>query len=93
MNNEFIHCGIVLPEDTRASIDRYVENGIPAGGFLRAVLANDLKEACGRADVYNQVALPCIVSYIYNECRSTCWGSYEAVDAWLAKHSAARSCS
>jgi len=90
MNVEFIHMGIVLPGGTRESIDRYVQYGIPTGGFLRAVLANDLKEACGRADVYNQVALPCIVAYLYNECPATCWGSYDRVDLWLEKHEEAR---
>lgn len=83
---EFIYMGIVLPASTRESIDRYVEHGVPTGGFLRAVLSNDLSGACERADVYNQIALCCIVAYLYNKCPGACWGSPESVAAWLKKH-------
>src|SRR6266702_2435822 len=65
------------------SIDRYVNNRIPAGGFLQAVLSNDLKEACARADNQNRYLLFEIVGYLYNEIPASCWGSPERVENWL----------
>jgi hypothetical protein len=76
--------------DVIESLQRYAETGCPTGGFLQAVLENDLKEACGRADEDNQRALFDIVGYIYNELPSTCWGSPQKVEDWLEEHRAER---
>jgi len=72
-----------IPENVKASLDRYVMNGIPTGDFLRAVLSNDLFEAVGRADMDNQHNLVSICQYIYNYCPSTCHGSLKKVDEWI----------
>lgn len=74
------------PEDVRDSLNRYVVEGIPTGDFLRAVLANDLMESIGRADVDNLKALPHICAYIYNYLPMNCIGSYQRVNDWLAVH-------
>lgn len=34
-----------IPEHTKAALDRYVNDRIPPGGFLTAVLTNDLTGA------------------------------------------------
>jgi hypothetical protein len=70
------------------TLDRYVLNHIPTGGFLEAVLSNDLKEACARADSQNRYLLFEIVSYLYNEVPSACWGSPEKVQKWLEARAA-----
>jgi hypothetical protein len=62
---------------------RYIDHHIPTGGFLEAVLSNDLKEAVGRADSQNMWLLPVIVAWLYNEAPMTCWGSRERVREWL----------
>ena len=67
------------------SLERYVEHRIAPGGFLLAVLSNNLREACGRADSENRYALFDIVGYIYNELPATCWGSPERVREWLQR--------
>ena len=72
-----------IPITTKETIDRYVQSRIPTGGFLYAVLTNDLFEAVGRADRYNRPALFDICNYIYNEIPYNCWGSKEAVEKWL----------
>lgn len=74
-----------IPEHLKSSLDAYVTTGRPTGGCLRAILANDLFEAVGRADKNTTEAMASLVSYVYNECPSRCHGSYEAVDAWLAR--------
>jgi len=65
------------------SLQRYVNDRIPPGGFLLAVLSNDLRGACERADQENQRALFEIVKYVYNYVPGVAWGSPERVDEWL----------
>lgn len=73
----------MIPERTRASIDRYVADHVEPGGFVRAVLENNLKESFGRADSENREALFDIVCYCYNEVPLNCWGSPDRVQKWL----------
>lgn len=56
----------IIPQLTRDSIMRYVEHGVQPGGFLTAVLCNDLYNATGRADRENLAALPAIVRWFAN---------------------------
>jgi hypothetical protein len=67
------------------SLNAYATTLRPTGSFLHSVLANNLKEAVGRADVYNQRDLVGIVTLLYNEMPSTAWGSPERVEAWLTR--------
>jgi len=39
-----------LPEGLRGGMNRYIEHRVPPGNFLTAVLSNDLRRACERAD-------------------------------------------
>lgn len=75
--------GMRLPDDTQESIDRYVNAGVPTGGFLEAVISNDLREACGRADEVYMRCIPAIVAYLYNNCPGRCWGSPERYMEWI----------
>ena len=74
-----------MPIGAKDALDRYAQEHIPTGGFLRAALANDFMEAVGRADHINLQSLHDIARYIYNNMPSTCHGSYDIVDAWLGK--------
>lgn len=71
-----------IPEITKESIDAWVESARPVGGFLEAVLSNDLRGAFSRADSENQRAMFAIVAYLYNECPGACWGSPERYRTW-----------
>ena len=73
-----------IPDITRNSLDAYAEEGRPTGGFLEAVLANDLHQAVARADSQNREALPTIVLYIVNNLPRRCWGSTKKVNAWIS---------
>ena len=72
-----------ISEHMLDGIKRYVEQRVPPGDFLTAVLCNDLREACGRADDGNLANLPAYVAYLYNEAPGACWGSKEKMLAWL----------
>lgn len=72
-----------IPDHTKGALERYVIRGIGPGGFLTAVLSNDLKGACTRADIENRDALFSIVSWLMNYAPSGCWGSKERVSDWL----------
>jgi len=71
-----------LTQDNIEALLRYVEHGIEPGSFLKAVLCNDLVDACGRADVYNRRKLFEYVEWLYNEAPADCWGSEEKVLKW-----------
>jgi len=65
------------------AIRMYVIYGRKPGDFLSAVISNDLKEACGRADYQNKRNLHNIVAYLYNETPATCWGSIKNMNDWI----------
>ena len=72
-----------IPERMMGGIKRYVENRIPPGHFLTAVICNDLNLAVGYADDENMKNLPAYASYFHNEVPFNCWGSEEIMEAWL----------
>lgn len=71
-----------VPERTREAIDKYIATHLPVGGFLTAVLSNNLRDAVCRADPDNLKNLPAIVAYINNKAPYDCWGSPERVAKW-----------
>ena len=75
---------------TKQTIDDYVNHGIPPGGFVMAVLENNLMESFGRADIENRRDLFEICEYVYNEIPAPCHGSPEAVSKWLRSHAEVR---
>jgi hypothetical protein len=72
-----------VPQHTLEALDRYVNERIPTGDFLYAVLTNDLFGALGRADELNREHIWDICLYIYNELPSACWKTPEHVKTWL----------
>jgi len=72
-----------IPERMRGAITRYIEDRRIPGGFLQAVICNNLSEAVGRADDENIRNLPAYVNFFYNHAPSQCWGSPEKMIKWL----------
>ena len=72
-----------IPEYMMYGILHYVQDGVPPGDFLKAIICNDLKEAVGRADDNNINNLPAYVAYFYNKAPSGCWGSKKKMDSWI----------
>lgn len=77
--DDFFH----VSADILGSLERYLNSGIMPGGFLTAVLENDLVNAFGRADIQNSLNLKNIVGYVYNHVPSQAWGSRANIDQWL----------
>ena len=75
-----------LPAHMREGITAYLEQHRPPGGFLRAVLENNLYEAVLRADNVNRRH---IVQYavLLEMLPLNTWGSPETVSEWLAQRS------
>ena len=72
-----------IPEHMHAGIIDYVEKGYTPGSFFNAVLCNKLMEAALYADDVNKHCLFEYADLLYNELPRACWGSQEAVDAWI----------
>jgi hypothetical protein len=72
----------MLPAHMVHGVLGYIERGEPVGGFLTALLTNDLRRTFERADIINQEAVPVYVRFLYNYAPQGCWGSIERFDAW-----------
>lgn len=80
----------LIPSHLKGALDRYVEHGIPPGGFLTACLENNLSEAIGRADEISYGVLREIMAYLYNDVPSRCWGSPRSVESWMRERETLR---
>lgn len=74
----------LVPEGLREGLVAYVEKHRHPGGFLEAVLTNDLRKAVDRADVESMAGLKYIVMWLFNRAPSGCWGSREKLEEWLS---------
>lgn len=72
-----------LPFHMRGAMQRYIENGIPPGSFLEAVLCNDLMGALGKADSENINTLRNYGVYLYSFAPSNCFGSRQIYRDWV----------
>lgn len=73
-----------IPEACADGLALYIAAKIAPGSFVTAVLENDLREACGRADSQNRHLLFNYMSFLYNDAPSNCWGSRQKVSEWLS---------
>ncbi len=74
-----------VPEHMHAGIFDWLVYGVQPGGFLSAVLANDLVEAFARADDINQRSMLKWAQYLYNEAPVGSWGSVETCERWAER--------
>jgi hypothetical protein len=71
-----------VPASLWDGLTNHILKGRPTDHFLEAVLCNDLRRACERADLQNRYKLFDIVSFLYNEAPAGCWGDLEKVELW-----------
>lgn len=74
-----------VPEHLHDGLIRYLAHRIQPGGFLMAVLENDLAGALNRADGTSRAGLVEIGRFLYNDVPQGAWGSPAKVAAWLAE--------
>ena len=75
----------LLPEHMWGAMERYYWDGIPPGGFLTSVLANELMQSVMRADIINSSRLKEIVQFVCWHLPAVCHGSPQAVASWVVK--------
>lgn len=75
----------IIPQHCRDGLKLYIERGIPPGSFLEAVVSNDLREACGRADHINRYRIFDYVSFLSQYAPFVAWGSPERYHSWIRK--------
>jgi len=75
----------LLPEHMVQPMINYFELGYPPGGFLTAVLENDLVGAFAHADHWNKPRIGDFIEWLYWHApgRPFGWGSKKAVDDWI----------
>ena len=74
-------CGV--PEHLHCSIIDYVMDGCKLGGFLEAVITNNLMGAFRRADAHSLAGLKNLVGWLYNDAPAGCHGSMTKYNDWL----------
>lgn len=72
-----------IPGYMQDPLERYICDRVHPGGFLTAVLSNDLKEAVCRADDTNIRHIADYVRFLFNYAPMACWGSPEDFRNWL----------
>lgn len=78
---------VSIPDAIMEALERWKAGpNCPPGGFVRAVLENNLSEAMGRADLHSRAALFAIVRWCHWNLPGGSWGSPENVRSWLAEH-------
>jgi hypothetical protein len=83
MDNQYQFNEFVIPEYMQGGLQMYINDGIPPGDFLTAVICNDLSAAIGRADNVNIRNMPAYVNFFYNYAPSNCWGSKKMFKSWV----------
>lgn len=75
---------VPVTDTMRQSIVRWIALGRDdqLGGFLRALLSNDLMGAFARADEQNAAAMHKWCIFLHNYAPAGCYGSPEAVRQW-----------
>lgn len=79
----FVWKGFCIPDYMRPALYRYIFEHIPPGGFLSAVICNDLYTAVLRADINNLYNIPAYVAFFMNHAPMDCWGSKKKFWNWI----------
>lgn len=72
----------LLPEHMIAGTKRYIEDGVPGGHFLTAILENDFMNTVCNADGVNIKHLKEWAIFLYNKAPASCWGNRKKVREW-----------
>lgn len=73
-----------IPHHCRDGMRLYIEQRHPVGGFLTAILSNQVEYAKTKADDVNRHHIDAYFELLKTQAPAECWGSPEAVTKWLA---------
>lgn len=79
----FFDTDTFVPENLRPGLKRYIEDGVPVGSFLEAVLCNDLYKAVFKVDPITFLHLVTVVRWLWNFAPMDCHGSDAKVRGWI----------
>lgn len=85
MLRPLIFDGYNIPEHTKDALVRYYIDGYMPGGFLTAVLCNNLMGAVSAADSHNLRALKDICTFVYNDMPANTWGSAKIMNEHIER--------
>ena len=71
-----------VPDHLREGLDAHLCDGRPVGGFLTAVLSDELTHAVARGDETSLSGLWGLMHFLVCEAPAGSWGSPAAVAAW-----------
>ena len=69
--------------DCQEAIFNYLVYGWEPGGFLTAVMANDLYRAATVADIANVDHLAYVAKFVVYALPQACYGNYDQIKNWL----------
>lgn len=72
-----------IPGYMHSAIIDYYEKGYQPGGFLTALINNDLRETFARADDTNIRHIRNYIMWFYNFAPGGTWGYPDAVETWI----------
>lgn len=79
-----------IPEHMHEAVTAWVERAEPhpsrMGGFLYAVLSNNLVAAFSAADYANGASLRAWAAFLYNDMPQSAWGSEVQLMTWFHAH-------
>lgn len=78
--------GYGLPDLSEQALYNYFVHGLEPGGFITAVLANDLLAASAKADHWNKSLITQYAKWLAFRAPPGSYGSYDAVRGWLSKN-------
>lgn len=74
-----------IPEHMQEGMVDYITRGLRPGGFLSAVLSNDLMGALEKADYLNSTRIRQYGYYLFNYAPMGCYGSVENFNNWIKR--------
>lgn len=74
----------LIPDYTKTSLENYLLYGLPPGGFLTAVLTNNLFAAIHSADHQNLIHIADIVMWLSTLAPICSYGSHENIKEWMS---------
>ena len=79
-----------ISDEMGKHITAYVNDGVPQGSFLTALICNDLKGVFAYADDENYENLPAFIMYFHWVVPANIWGNKDKMQAWIKACAQAR---